>query len=198
MRILLKAFLSVSILVAGSHALAQQGAQSLPNKNERLEDLAYGLQQVCIPAQRAQQSLGEYESRNREALKIVRRQVANSTKVGMWLIGSRSDVAILEDQNGCTVSMSMWEKDANKIIPDMRGYLTANADQYQVLAGDPEKRSDPLNVAFCANAGPGIVDSWYLTEFAGNWEDIPGQRRRERQIFISIIVPTEPFCPGNE
>lgn len=195
MRIVLNLVMAGWALLATSGAHAQQGNTALMDGIEALEDLAYGLQQVCLPAQRAGQVLSEFEAAHRGDLKLIRMRVGNSTKVNMWGIGGNSDAAVLEDDAGCTASMSMWEKDAKTLSSALRGFLTANADQYEVVSGDPENSRETLVVAFCARLETGGVDSWYLYEYSGEPEIISGQRRPERQRFISLVVPTEPFCP---
>ena len=188
------AALAVMGSMAGS-AMAQQGATALVNAGERLDDLAYGLFEVCLPAQRAGLSLGDFEATNRNALNLARKRTANSTRIATWSVQGSREVAVLENESGCTVSTSFWQEDADQLIPDLRGRLTGAAAQYQVVQGNPDDIGDTgLVVAFCAAGENGERDSWYLYETLGKPEQLSGQRRTARQYFVSIVAPTEPFC----
>lgn len=188
--------IAAAVFASGGSALAQQGNAELLNSSERLQALDYGLKEACLPAQRAGQNISAYEQAHRRELKLNRARVSNSTQVNMWIVGgSSSDVAVMEDPAGCTVSMSFWEDSREKIVPDVRALLTGSADQYQVVSGDPDDKMQTLVVAFCAKNDEGTVDSWYLYEYLGEPEAVPRQKRRMRQQFISVIAPVEPFCP---
>jgi hypothetical protein len=175
-------------------ASAQMGIKSLLDADSRMRDLADGLHEVCLPAQRAGMTANEFMRANPDVQRA-RGRLSNTTKTNMWSVSGAGDVRILEDDAGCTVSMSFWEEDSPKMTPLIRGYLTSQADRYEVIGGDPEASKGGLTVAFCAQNEPGKVDSWLLYEFWGEPQDIPAQRRREQQKFVSVVVPTEPFCP---
>ena len=196
---MLKRLGAVAVAVAGAtlgSAMAQQGATALVNAGERLDDLSYGLFEVCLPAQRAGQRLGDFEAANRSALTLSRKRTSNSTRVATWAVRGSREVAVLENDSGCTVSTSFWQEDADQLIPGLRGRLTGAAAQYQVVQGNPDDIGENgLVVAFCA-AGEknGQRDSWYLYETLGKPEQLSGQRRTARQYFVSIVAPTAPFC----
>ena len=177
-----------------STAFAQQGVTELANPAARLKDIKTGLFEFCLPAQRAGQTASEYEASHRQDLPLSRMQLSNTSQVNAWGFRTGGDVAVMENEAGCTVSMSFWQSDSQKIVPDLRGMLTTSADQYQVVSGDPDKPGSGLVVAFCNTVEPGVVDSWLLYESLGKPEEVWGQRRRERQYVISVVTPTEPFC----
>lgn len=163
--------------------------------DERLEEVLYGLNQVCLPAQRAGMQVGDYEKANRSKLTLQRRRNPNSTRIPMWSMTARSDVAVLGDEAGCTVSTSFREDQSDRLLPDLRGALTEGASAYQVVSGNPDNHDERLVVAFCKPDGQGGVDSFYLYEWVQNEPGEVGRRQPREILYLSLIAPTERFCP---
>ena len=184
---------ALAVVMAGTGAAHAKGWE-LDDPTERLDELIYGLEQVCLPAQRAGQQVGDFEKANRSSLTLQRRQNPNGRATPMWGIDARSDVVIVGDDSGCTVSTSFREEQADLLIPALRGRLTEGSSGYQVVSGDPESYSERLTVAFCKPDGAGGQDSFLLYEWVQLEQPEAGRRQPRDILYVSITTPQEPFC----
>jgi len=165
---------------------------------ERLADLQYGINEVCLPAQRAGQTASQFEQANRQSLTLQRRRNNSNVRNATWTIGAvTSDVVVSDTENGCTVSTSFRADHADRLIPDLRGGLTERANGYQVVSGDPDSYRERLSVAFCLANASGGTDSLMLYEWVE--PEMEAGRRQPRDIlYISLVVPQAGFCASEQ
>ncbi|MEM9234646.1 MAG: hypothetical protein AAGA69_10490, partial [Pseudomonadota bacterium] len=147
------------------------------------------------PAQRAGQDVGDFEKDNRNSLTLARRQNPNSKRTPMWGVNSRSNVVVMETEGGCNVSTSFREDQSDRLIPEMRAYLSGKAVASEVVSGSPDNYDERLAVAYCVPNDTGGVDSFLLYEWVQNETAETGRRANRDILYVSLVAPSAGFCP---
>lgn len=177
--------------------IAQAKGWELDDPNERLAEIMYGLEQVCIPAQQQGMLASDYEKANRNGLTLSRRQNPVNRSIPMWGVDVRSDVVVQESDGGCTVSTSFREVHADRLIPQLRANLENKAAASEVISGSADNYDERFGKAYCTTQETGLgVDSVLLYEWTQP-ELLSGQRRPEEILYLTLVVPTTGFCPAS-
>jgi hypothetical protein len=164
----------------------------LNNPDERLEDINYGLTEVCLAAQKAGMSAKDYIRENVRRLTLVRYRDGSSTTTDMWKISGGSDVAVAVDDKGCTVSTSFEFDDRDDLVPILKDSLSSQNTRNQMLQGDAENDRETRVTAYCRPTEGG-QDGFVLYEYL-QLDQKPGQFRPLEVQYLSVVVPNEPFC----
>lgn len=186
-----------AIGLAAEAATAFADADNLTNPTRRMKDLTYGLNEICLPAQRQGVSVDSYISANESTLRVKRARNLSSTQTEIWLVGSKKYVSVMQRGANCTVSTSFSKDRRFKIMDELEVMLNTDASYVEVIHTMDEEPKDRARSIYCRPNPEGENDSYIFDQWIQELDPPHGSRRRRKILFLSISAPTQTICTSN-
>lgn len=192
----LSAVTALSVVALSAETASAQSAKwDLLSPDRRIDAMVYGLSNVCLPAQAAGVDTGDFIRSNRNSVNVRRVRSFNESRERIWEVDGEDSVAVIESENGCTVSTGFEIVDRDKFTPALVESIGAGA-QSRVL----EEWSDETGAArtlYCIPNDTGQPGGIILSEVTRQEAPDVGRRRPVDVLYVSLLVPPTSFCASS-
>ena len=183
-----------ALFAAGELSAAFADADALLRPGRRLDDLTYGLHEICLPAQARSQSVDQFIAENDASLKVKKSRLGNTSQTEAWLVGSKKYVSVMRRGANCTVSTSFAYDKRRKIMDDLKAMLAEGTSDIEVVVDAESDAKKSGRIAYCRPNADGQNNGYILDQWVQELDPPKGSRRRREVLFISISAPTRTFC----